>query len=85
MSVKIMHKKILMLENSKSRSLKEVRAKWNFRSTYLICTPKISLCPDFFQTFNFSLTWSEIDQWKVPAILLFYKKVNSATWKEQKN
>ena len=25
------------------------------------------------------------NQWKVPAILLFYKKINSATWKEQKN
>ena len=27
----------------------------------------------------------EQNQWKVPAILLFYKKINSATWKEQKN
>ena len=26
----------------------------------------------------------EPNQWKVPAILLFYKKINSATWKEQK-
>ena len=26
-----------------------------------------------------------LNQWKVPAILLFYKKINSATWKEQKN
>ena len=25
------------------------------------------------------------NQWKVPAILIFYKKINSATWKEQKN
>ena len=25
------------------------------------------------------------NQWKVPAILLFYKKINSATWKEQKD
>ena len=25
------------------------------------------------------------NQWKIPAILLFYKKINSATWKEQKN
>ena len=25
-----------------------------------------------------------LNQWKVPAILLFYKKINSATWKEQK-
>ena len=27
----------------------------------------------------------ETNQWKIPAILLFYKKVNSASWKQQKN
>ena len=37
--------------------------------------------------FIYLATWnfSKSSQWKVPAILLFYKKINSATWKEQKN
>ena len=56
----------------------------NHRQNFLRQNPIIENL-SYKTTSYISHKWRYLNQWKVPAILLFYKKINSATWKEQKN